>query len=554
MNKGYRIFSIILTILTVLATGFFVYQLVKLGVLPTQILLPIIAAIILIVLNLALLVVLMAQSVVYRSITSILMVLICAIIAFGGFNIYKTSSMLSNITTPEGKVANKISVVALKDSQIENLKGLRDKKVGVLNTLDRVGTDKCLDAIANENVTITQTGFDGLNAEVAALYDHSVDAIILNEARRGSVAENEQYANFDNDTKVVYETVYYTDAVQGSAKKVNDITQQPFTVLISGSDSRNGFAEAGRSDVNMVATVNPQTHTVLLTSIPRDFYVTTQCDEGYGCAQGQLDKLTHTGLHGVETTKKTIENFLGIEINYTLRVNFNSVVNLVDALGGIDVFVPEGYAVESFWTNPAYGVHEGENHLDGEGALAFARERYAYTEGDFQRVKNQQTVLMAIAQKALSPAVIVNYSRLMDALGGALETDLSDEEIQKLIHNQIDNGGNWNFITTTLDGTGSTEFCAELGDRAYVTIPNEESVQMARQQIQEVLEGQPVTESAPAQEQPAEQPQEETPVVEDQTYVEESTSQGDVYYGEDQTYVEDPVYYDPNAVDSTYGY
>ncbi|WP_300924136.1 LCP family protein [uncultured Dubosiella sp.] len=550
MNKGYRIFSIILSILTAAATGFFLYQIITLNVLPAPLLICIIAVIVLIVLILLLLLLFMAKRSFSRIVVSVLTVVICAIVAFGGFNIYKTGNMIYNITTPEGKVANTISVIALKDSKIKDLRDLRDKKVGVLNTLDRVGTDKCLEEIANDNVTITQTGFDGLNAEVAALYDHSVDAVILNEARRGSVADNEQYMNFDEETKVVYQTVYYTDVAQGSAKKVTDITEQPFTVLISGSDSRNGFAEAGRSDVNMVATVNPKTHTVLLTSVPRDYYVTTQCDEGYGCAQGQLDKLTHTGLHGVETTKKTIENLLGIEINYTLRVNFNSVVNLVNALGGIDVFVPEGYAVPSFWTNPDYGVTEGENHLDGEGALAFARERYAYTEGDFQRVKNQQTVLMAIAQKAMSPSVIVNYSRLMDALGGALETDLSDDEIQKLIQNQIDNGGSWNFITTTLDGTGSTEFCAELGDSAYVTIPNEESVQAARNQIQEVLEGKPVTEGATEaqQDQPAEQPQEEAPAAEDQMVVEEPAVQEDIYYGEDQTY------YDPNAVDPGYGY
>lgn len=550
MNKGYRIFSIILTILTAVITGYSIYQIIKLGVLPIQLLIPIVAAIILIVLILALLVLVMAKGTFARTLSSIMMVLICGIIGFGGFNIYKTSNMLKNITTSEGKVANIISVVTLKDSNIEDLKGLRDKKVGVLNTLDRVGTDKCLEAIANENIMVTQTGFDGLIAEVAALYDHSVDAIILNEARRGSIADNEQYSNFDGETKVIYETTYYTDAAQSSAKKVNDVTQQPFTVLISGSDSRNGFAEVGRSDVNMVATVNPNTHTVLLTSIPRDYYVTTECDEGYGCAQGQLDKLTHTGLHGVETTKKTIENLLGIEINYTLRVNFNSVVNLVDALGGIDIEVPQGYAVESFWTNPNYGVHEGLNHLNGEGALAFARERYAYTEGDFQRVKNQQTVLMAVANKALSPAMIVNYSCLIDALGGALETDLSDEEIQALIHYQIDNGGNWTFITTTLDGTGSTEFCAELGDNAYVTIPNDASVQFARTQIQEVLEGQQVTQDAPetTEEPTTEQPQEDVPVVEDQTYVEDTTGQEDVYYQEDQTY------YDPYAVDPEYGY
>lgn len=538
MNKGYRIFSIVLTVLIALVTAFFVYQIAKLNVLPMQLLIPIVAAIVLIV---AIMVILLfiSKNVITRTATSIITVLICAIVAFGAFNIYKTSSMLTNITTPEGKVLNTISVVTLKDSDVKDLRGLQNKKIGVLNTLDRVGTDKCLEDFANQNVTITQVGFDGLDAEVAALYDHSVDAIILNETRRGSVADNEQYMNFDEDTKVVYEIKYYTDVLKDSSKKVDNITTEPFTVLISGSDSRNGFAEVGRSDVNMVATVNPVTHTVLLTSIPRDYYVTTTCDEGYGCAQGQLDKLTHSGLHGVETTKKTIENLLGIEINYTLRVNFNSVVNLVNALGGIDVYVPEGYAVDQFYTNPDYGVHVGDNHLDGEGALAFARERYAYTEGDFQRVKNQQTVLMAIAKKVISPSMIANYSRFMDALGGALETDLSDQEIQQLAQNQIDNGGDWNFITTTLDGTGATEFCAELGNTAYVMIPNEESVQNARNQIQEVLSGQPVTETQPQAEPAQETPVEETPVVEDQNQEMIQTPQEDLYYQED-------TYYDPN--------
>ena len=203
MNKGYRMFSIILSILTAAATGFFLYQIITLNVLPAPLLICIIAVIVLIVLILLLLLLFMAKRSFSRIVVSVLTVLICAIVAFGGFNIYKTGNMIYNITTPEGKVANTISVIALKDSKIKDLRDLRDKKVGVLNTLDRVGTDKCLEEIANDNVTITQTGFDGLNAEVAALYDHSVDAVILNEARRGSVADNEQYMNFDEETKVV---------------------------------------------------------------------------------------------------------------------------------------------------------------------------------------------------------------------------------------------------------------------------------------------------------------------------------------------------------------
>ena len=213
----------------------------------------------------------------------------------------------------------------------------------------------------------------------------------------------------NNMTSVVNQTVYYTkrETKTDTVKDSVNVATKPFTILISGNDSYGGLTSNSRSDSNMLVTVNPSTHTVLMTSIPRDYYETIQCgdtDTGLACPQDERDKLTHSGLYGIDTTEKTIEEFLDITINYHVRVNFSSLTNLVDALGGIDVFVEEGLAVEQFnadWS--LQGVTEGWNHLDGKRALAFARERYAYTDGDAQRVKNQQIVIQAMISKIASP-------------------------------------------------------------------------------------------------------------------------------------------------------
>lgn len=193
------------------------------------------------------------------------------------------------------------------------------------------------------------------------------------------------------------------------------------------------LTENGRSDVIMVATVNPKTHTILLTSVPRDFYVTTACDAGDGCMQGALDKITHTGMHGTNTTKRTVEQLLGIEINYTFKVGFDTVTDLVDAVGGVDVTVAPGYALDRLTTDSSFGVHEGVNHLSGQQALAYARERYSYTEGDRQRTKNQQQVLMGIIDKITSPAIVTNYASIMDSMANTFSTTMSNDEITDLL-------------------------------------------------------------------------------------------------------------------------
>lgn len=489
VNKGYRIFSIILTILLVLISFFTVFEIYSLNVLTPMLTVMVIVIFILIDAILALLLIFSAKKIVSKILFSILTIIVTIVFALGGFYMYQANSLLDDVTTVEGDIKNTVSLIVLDSSRYDELEDIDGKKVGVLKSIDAYGTEQSLDDIDTQGVNINTEEFDSIQAEVKALYDGDVEAIVLNETYRDSVTDLEDYSDFNSKTRVLYETVYYTDRVENEAKSVEDITSHAFNILISGSDSRGGLAEVARSDVNMIVTVNPETGIILLTSIPRDYYVETECDPAYGCQVGALDKLTHTGIHGVETTQATIENLLDIEINYTFRVNFTSVVGLVDALGGIDVNVAPGYAVDSFWTNPSYGVTEGVNHLNGEAALAYSRERYAYSEGDRQRVKNQQEVLMAIVNKAISPSMLVNYTSFMQALSGSFETNMSQNEISALIKNQLDKNPSWTFIQYSLDGTGSTEMCAELGDAAYVMIPDENTVTLAKEKIDAVING-----------------------------------------------------------------
>ena len=401
----------------------------------------------------------------------------------GGYYISKTQNVLSNITNVAKHAKNTVSVIVKESSSIKNKSQLNGVSVGSLR-LNEQGSKKALKELSSEGIVLNQKEYDSMTALLEAFYNGEVDSIIINESSRSQILDMEAYSNFDSNTRVVYQTSFEVKN-NDSASAVSDITSKPFNVLISGSDTRGGFDENGRSDVIMVATVNPKTHTILLTSVPRDFYVTTACDAGDGCMQGALDKITHTGIHGTNTTKRTVEQLLGIEINYTFKVGFDTVTELVDILGGVDVYVEPGYAT----TNSLYSVHEGINHLNAEQALAFARDRYSYTEGDRQRTKNQQQVLMGIVKEATKPSVITNYAAIMDTMANTFSTTMSNEEITDLIKYQLNNNPTWKMEQYMVDGTGDTLMCAELGDAASVMVPDQSTVKMAKDKINAVLAG-----------------------------------------------------------------
>lgn len=486
---GFMIFAIILSVILVIFTGGLVYQIFKLQILPDNILIPIILVLILLTMIFVLLINFSTHGLVSKILCSLMVVVLSAVYGLGNYYLYSTNTTLETVTDQGNKAKNTVSVVVLNSSGLENVNSLEGSKLGVLKTIGNEATKKSLTDLKKNNVTYTKKTYDNMLGMLKALYDGEVDAIVLNEAYRSNVCDLEDYTNFNNDTKVIHKTVYYTKE-NSSSLAVSDITSKPFNILISGNDSFGSLDENSRSDVDMLVTINPVTSTILLTSIPRDSYVKEVCND-YACNYGVYDKLTHTGIYGVDTTKDTIENMLDIDINYVYRVNFTSMIDIVDALGGVDVTVPEGMAVSKFYTNSNLeGVHEGENHLDGKRALAYSRERKAYLDGDLQRARNQQQVLQAMFKKATSPEIIKNYTSLLKALIGAFDTNMTTQEITSFIKYQIQAKPSWKFEQFVLKGDNDLRMSAELGNEVSVVILYDSYINIAHDKIQAVLDGQ----------------------------------------------------------------
>lgn len=485
---GFIIFAIILSVILVIFTGGLIYQIIKLQILPDNILIPGILAIVLFSVILFILINFCTHGIISKIIYSILVIIISVVYGFGNYYLYSTNATLETVTDQSSLSKNTVSVVALNSSSLEDVNSLNGTKIGVLRTIGKESTKKSLSDLKKNNVTYTKKTYDNMLGILKALYDGEVDAIVLNEAYRSNVCDLEDYTNFNNDTKVIHKTVYYTKE-NSSLLAVSDITSKPFSILISGNDSFGSLDETSRSDVDMLVTINPVTSTILMTSIPRDSYVEEVCDD-YACNYDAYDKLTHTGLYGVDTTKDTVENLLGIDINYVFRVNFTSMIDIVDALGGIDIDVAEGMAVSRFYTNSTLeGVHEGTNHLDGKRALAYSRERKAYIDGDVQRARNQQQVLQAMFKKATSPEIITKYTSLLKALTHAFDTNMSTKEITSFIKYQIQAKPSWKFEQYVLKGDNDLQVSPELGSEVSVIQLYPSSIHTAAEKIQAVLDG-----------------------------------------------------------------
>lgn len=253
-------------------------------------------------------------------------------------------------------------------------------------------------------------------------------------------------------------------------------------IYLSGSDSRSTqIYNKTRSDVNMILSINPYTHTVLLTSIPRDYYV-------YVHGKTTMkDKLTHSGIYGLEISTKTIEDLFDIEIDYSIKVGMNAVTELVDLVGGIDI--DSDLEFDSYHI-PGWVVQKGVQHMDGKHALAYSRERNAYAGGDRHRILNQQQVLEATLKKIISDkSVLYKYDQLLSSLTKFYITDIPRDVISSYVKEQLNSMKSWTFVTQSVDGTGSMEhtYTAPNSNR-YVMIPDEKTVQLARNKIKEALE------------------------------------------------------------------
>lgn len=494
-KKNKRLISKFMTIFMIISLALLIFQIIKLNLLPAKLIVLVSLVMIILCLIIILIFHFKAKKFLPRILAGFVALCMCVGLAYGNYFIYKTDDTFDVVTSLADSKATMTSIVVLKSSSIKKEKDLKGKTIGTILAMDKVATKRMLKDLDSDNIKYKTKDYSTLDDMMEAFYAGEVDAICLNEKYRDILHESEAYFNFQTDSSVVHQNVHYTKVEKNDnpSDPVNDISKDAFTILVSGNDSYGTLQDSNtRSDANLLLTVNPKTGTILMTSIPRDYYVELVCPEDdpeLACPEGSSDKLTHSGLMGVKSTEETIEKALGIKINYNVRINFSSVVNLVDALDGIDLDIKKGEEVDIFYVNSQPGLSVGKHHVDGETALAFARERHAYLDGDNQRVRNQQKVFKAIFKRIVSPKMITNYGKFMDALAVAFDTNLSGDEISNFVKYELNNMPDWKIESYAIVAEPDYQFCYQSQSYASVVQQNDIMNEVARKKIEAVLNG-----------------------------------------------------------------
>lgn len=410
-----------------------------------------------------------------RITTGIITVIAIAIVAVVLRYALSFDNFLNKITdkTPEKKG---YSVAVLDESEISKVEELDSKSVGFLKIDEKAGNaEQHLLTLAK----IDAEFYDDLETLTGVLMGKIADAIVLETDRLEMLKDDAE--DLVKNMRVIY--TFEIELESENAEVVEkEVTKEPFVVYISGSDSRTGIKTTARSDVNIVAVVNPSDGKILLVSIPRDTYVQLHGTTGI------KDKLTHAGVYGINMSKTTIEDFLGINIDYTVKVSFDTVVKVVDQIDRIEIDSDQAMSLSTNGGKCEYVV--GKQQVDGTCALRFARERKSYTTGDRHRGENQMQVISAIVAKlSSSKNYILRIPTILDIAADSFETSFSKDEISDFIKFQLSSGTNWKVESISIDGTGSMQGTYSMGASRllYVMLPNEDSVNKAVAKISEYL-------------------------------------------------------------------
>lgn len=475
-KKIYKIFSGIL----ILISTILIVSLIYFNILP--ILYQFIVIAIIVVIDLILLLLMLKSR--KKKFGAFLSVIVTLIMSLLSFYILKTAGLLNNLNL-NYKTYN-YSVVVLKDSNYDKIKDIEDKNLGYYKT-EGTECEKSLYKLAKK-VTTENTDYEDIQTLASDLLDEKVDAMLIEETYLDILDENNGENSTTSDSKNNIESfsektkVIYTFSIIVKTSDISkdlDVTKKPFNIYVSGIDTYGSISSVSRSDVNMVVTVNPSTRQILMTSIPRDYYIPLHGKSGYN------DKLTHAGLYGTDMSVQTLEDLLDIEINYYVKVNFTSVIDIVEAIGGVDV-----YSDYTFTSRDGYKYTKGYNKVNGKEALSFARERKAFSAGDRQRVKDQQALLEAIFRKCTSTSIITKYNSLLNSINGSFVTNMPTDRLTSLIKMQLAKKYKWTITANSLDGSDSSNYTYSYSSqKLYVMEPIAESVEYAQDLIQSVIDG-----------------------------------------------------------------
>ena len=420
---------------------------------------------------------------------TVLAVIMIVILAFGGFYINKTRSAISNISGETTEVTQ-MAVYVKSDDAADSVEATAGYTYGILSSLDRENTDGAVAHLNSQFGTEVQTKeYAGLTELADGILNGEVNAMLLNSGYLSVYEDMDGYTDFSTKIKEVG-TVDVESTIQSAEEStpIEPITTanggKVYTIYLSGIGTRGEMTAKSRSDVNIIATVNTDTHEILLVSTPRDYFVPLSI------SGGAPDKLTHAGIYGIDVCMDTLGMLYDIDINYYFRINFGGFVKVIDALGGITVNSDYDFDSKNIL---GYHFNKGENYLNGEQALIFARERYAFQEGDRQRGKNQMEVIRGVVKKALSPEILTSYSSILSSLDGCFGTNITYEEIAQILQQQLTNGGDWTIVSYSVNGTGATEKPYSMSQKAYVMVPDYNTVDKAKSLMEKVRNGEVVT-------------------------------------------------------------
>ncbi len=414
-------------------------------------------------------------------------------------DIHKT---MQAITRPT-EVSTVISVYVLRDDPAQILKEASGYTLGITSAFDTKNTELAMQGIAQDMGKMPNTkSFETVFGMIDGLYAKQVDAVVLSDAFTLLLEDSEVYGDFAERTRVLHQVTILekVEAPEGPTVPGNEdpgawnvqlpeekpnVTNTPFIIYIGGSDTRGTtLASSTRNDVNILAVVNPKTKQLLLLNTPRDYFIPNPA------LDGTLDKLTHCGVYGIACSVTALANLYDADIHYYGQINFTGFEKLVDAVGGVRVI-----SHKAFYAGSVY-VREGENYFNGKQALAFARERHALGGGDNDRGKNQMKIITAIVEKMASGAIIANYAEILESLQGMFNTNISMDEISALVKMQLSDMEAWNIQSYAVSGWGGSEITGSMpGFKAYVTYPDQATVDHASELIERVFAGEILTQA-----------------------------------------------------------
>ena len=419
----------------------------------------------------------------------------CAVISRVAGDVYKTIQSVQVTTQPEEVKITRTVFVRTYD-QAQDLIDAKDYVFGIVTHFDDENTQQAVQAIEDQvGGTIKTVGYASVFEMADSLLNGELDAMILNSGYLSILEGDSRYTSFSSlaRTLVDVEIEGNGEELDGEGLLLNaevEIAEngklKPFVLYISGSDSRVNAMHNNRSDVNILVVVNPQTHQILLLNTPRDYYVPSTEQEG------AMEKLSHAGVFGVDASIGSLEALYDTEVDYYVQASFGGVEGLVDAIGGVTV-----YSDQEFVLYEDVGViYEGENYLNGQLALAFARTRKGVDGGDLGRGNHQMEIIKAIVNKATSGTTIINnYSAIMESLDGLFIMSIPQQLISALIKEQLADMPSWNITTYATYGEGGYgEAYSGQGYTMYVIYPDEASVAKATKLIDMVLDGEVLTE------------------------------------------------------------